>query len=122
MEHEVIGAIIASLGPNNARYQSTSSVGSPKMKLRYLKLLYPDADEAVLFDLLYNCDQNAQDAIERLEKMGYKRKDSIRPSSAKVESVSSVTSEYSLKGLRPSSVMPPKHLQFPPNVADKEKS
>src|SRR5690242_1179893 len=122
VEHEVIAGILSNMGPNHARYQSTSITGSPKMKLRYLKLIYPEADEAALFDLLYNCDHNAQEAIERLERMGYKRKDGIRPSSAKVESVSSFGSSEAAKALRPQSApVAPKSLQFPPNVADKQK-
>ncbi|RWS06299.1 hypothetical protein B4U79_02655 [Dinothrombium tinctorium] len=116
VEHEVIASIIAGLGPHS-RHQTTL-IGSPKMKLRYLKLLYPDADEAILFDLLYNCDHNAQEAIERLDKMGYRKKETIRPSSAKVEKPTSITSELP-KALRPKSAPVSQKLQFPPNVAEK---
>jgi len=120
VEHEVIAALVSGLGPHSARLQSHSLVGSPKMKLRYLKLIYPEADEAILFDLLYNCDHNAQEAMERLDKMGYKKKETIRPSSAKVESLTNIGE--SVRALRPQSAPIAPRLQFPPNVADKQKS
>lgn len=119
----MIAAIISTLGPNYARYQSSSMVvpGSPKMKLRYLKLIYPDADEAVLFDLLYNCDQNAQEAINRLEAMGYKRTDSSRPTSAKITDVPTIT--ITPKATRPQSApIAPKLSNFPPNSAERQQS
>jgi len=119
----VIAGLISSLGPNHGRYQSTSTVcpGSPKMKLRYLKLIYPEADEAVLFDLLYNCDQNAQEAINRLEAMGYKRTECNRSTSAKITEVDSLRGPN--KALRPQSApIAPKLTHFPPNTADKQKS
>lgn len=116
VEHEVIAAIISSLGPHYGRYQSTALCpGSPKMKLRYLKLLYPEADEAVLFDLLYNCDQNAMDAITRLEAMGYKRS-----ASAKTAQTEPKTSS---KAVRPQSApFASKTSQFPPNTTEKQRS
>nr|XP_037270597.1 uncharacterized protein LOC119162239 [Rhipicephalus microplus] len=51
-EHEVIRVLVS--GPNNyiIRHQSPAP-SSPKMKLRYLKLLFPEADEAMLFNMLY---------------------------------------------------------------------
>ncbi|XP_074594216.1 uncharacterized protein LOC141849682 [Brevipalpus obovatus] len=55
--------------------KTSSTLGTPRMKLRYINLLYPDVDTTVLFDLLYNCDRNAQCVIEKLDKMGYKRRD-----------------------------------------------
>ena len=118
VEHEVIAAIISSLGPNHARYQSTTICpGSPKMKLRYLKLLYPEADEAILFDLLYNCDQNAMEAINRLEAMGYKRSASAIAKEAQNQS------KLCPKALRPQSApIALKTCQFPPNTTEKQLS
>ncbi|CAG2112743.1 unnamed protein product [Medioppia subpectinata] len=120
VEHEVIGAIIATLGPNHIRYQSTALCpGSPKMKLRYLKLMYPEADEAILFDLLYNCDQNAMEAINRLEKMGYKRSDT----SGRKPSVKPLDTDFSkTKALRPQTApISFKTTFFPPNTTEKQK-
>ncbi|XP_043236859.1 ataxin-2 homolog isoform X2 [Amphibalanus amphitrite] len=44
---------------------------SPKMKLRYLKSVFPEADEALLLDVLTNCDNSVQKAGIRLTSMGY---------------------------------------------------
>lgn len=77
------------------------------MKLRYLQRIYPDVEENFLFDLLHNCDDNAQRVIERLEQMGYRRKEldfSKPPPPPKI------------------SIEAPKESQFPINVSDKEKS
>lgn len=77
------------------------------MKLRYLQRIYPDVEENFLFDLLHNCDDNAQHVIERLEQMGYRRKEldfGKLPPPPKVV------------------IVPPKESQFPLNVSDKEKS
>lgn len=83
------------------------------MKLRYIKILYPDVDEIVLFDLLYNCDHNVSDVMERIEKMGYKKKEGpIRPTFLNTES----------KISRPKSSHGPKQTQFPPNIFEKQKS
>ncbi|CAG2161972.1 unnamed protein product [Oppiella nova] len=120
IEHEVIAAIIATLGPNHIRYQSSSAIcpGSPKMKLRYLKLMYPEADEAVLFDLLYNCDQNAMEAMNRLEKMGYKRTES----SGKTSSAKPLDTDFSkTKPFRPQTAPIASRASFPPNTAEKHK-
>ncbi|XP_054159537.1 uncharacterized protein LOC128957750 [Oppia nitens] len=119
VEHEVIAAIVASLGPNHIRYQSTGAApGSPMMKLRYLKLLYPDPDEAILFDLLYNCDQNAMEAINRLEAMGYKRSDTIKTLSAKQAADSSATKTPQRPTKAPFVL---KTTYFPPNTTEKQK-
>lgn len=119
----MISGIISTLGPNHVRYQSKGEVcpGSPKMKLRYLKLMYPEADEAILFDLLYNCDQNAMEAINRLESMGYKRSEANRISSAKLTETDSTKTPS--RALRPQSApIGPKFTFFPPNVNEKQKS
>jgi len=82
--------------------------------------MYPEADEAVLFDLLYNCDQNAMEAINRLEVMGYKRTESSRISSAKLPESDWKTPS---KAFSPQSApFAMKTTHFPPNTAEKQKS
>ncbi|KAI1301515.1 hypothetical protein HDE_02952 [Halotydeus destructor] len=121
VEHEVIAALVAGLGPQGDRRQVPVH-GSPKMKLRYLKLVYPEADEAILFDLLYNCDHNAQTAIERLDKMGYTKLDILgRPSSAKVETLSSIGPDAARAIRAQSAPHGPRTLIFPPSVTDKQR-
>ena len=73
------------------------------MKLRYIKLLYPEVDEAVLFDLLYNCDHNAQTCIQRLEKMGYKRKEIVPRS--KIKPAAEPIIARDTKPIRPKTVL-----------------
>merc|ERR1719422_2570174 len=48
---------------------------SPKMKLRYLKSVFPTVEEYLLLDVLSNSDNNVQKAAERLVKMGYVKRD-----------------------------------------------
>ncbi|KAG1705482.1 hypothetical protein GQR58_003859 [Nymphon striatum] len=68
--------------------RSSSGRSSPKMKLRYLKSCFPEADEAILFDVLINCDNQTQDSMTRLTTMGYKKQDSPVPKSSKTSNES----------------------------------
>ncbi|XP_020715066.1 uncharacterized protein LOC101451396 isoform X3 [Ceratitis capitata] len=52
---------------------------SPKMKLRYMKTIFPKADEMVLLDILASSDNNVQTASEKLISMGYTKRDFIPP-------------------------------------------
>lgn len=66
-------------------------------------------EENFLFDLLHNCDDNAMHVIERLEQMGYRRKEldfSRPPPPPKLVKISP----------------PGKESEFPINVSDKERS
>jgi len=48
---------------------------SPKMKLRYLKSVFPTVEEYLLLDVLTNNDNNVQKAADKLVKMGYVKRD-----------------------------------------------
>ncbi|ALC44183.1 CG10508 [Drosophila busckii] len=48
---------------------------SPKMKLRYMKNIFPKADEMLLLDVLANADNNVQFASEKLQTLGYIKRD-----------------------------------------------
>ncbi|XP_055696155.1 uncharacterized protein LOC129797520 isoform X2 [Lutzomyia longipalpis] len=52
---------------------------SPKMKLRYLKSIFPKAEETLLLDVLANADNHVQKASEELTAMGYEKKDTTIP-------------------------------------------
>ncbi|XP_059477897.1 uncharacterized protein LOC132198117 isoform X1 [Neocloeon triangulifer] len=52
---------------------------SPKMKLRYMKGLFPNAEETLLLDVLSNADNNVQKASEKLASMGFEKRDSPPP-------------------------------------------
>lgn len=46
---------------------------------RYLKSIYPKADETLLLDILANADNNVQKASEQLGSMGYEKRDTTAP-------------------------------------------
>ncbi|XP_067127249.1 uncharacterized protein [Centruroides vittatus] len=120
-EHEVIAALAAgSSRGSNSRHQSPHP-SSPKMKLRYLKLVFPEADEAVLFDVLHNCDNNAQEASNRLIAMGYNKRDTpiTRPNSGQKPNQQQSRPPSDIQ--RPT--LPPERpiTVTPPSAADKNK-
>ncbi|XP_012259953.2 uncharacterized protein LOC105688341 isoform X2 [Athalia rosae] len=53
---------------------------SPKMKLRYLKNVFPKADETILLDILEQSDNNVQKASEKLIELGYEKRNPTGPS------------------------------------------
>ncbi|XP_044588135.1 uncharacterized protein LOC123267530 isoform X2 [Cotesia glomerata] len=53
---------------------------SPKMKLRYLKNVFPKVDETLLLDILEQSDNNVQKASEKLIEQGYEKKNPTGPS------------------------------------------
>ncbi|XP_049692607.1 uncharacterized protein LOC110377584 isoform X3 [Helicoverpa armigera] len=50
---------------------------SPKMKLKYLKSIFPKAEETLILDVLANKDNNVQKASEELIGMGFNKKETI---------------------------------------------
>ena len=65
---------------------------------RYLKNVYPSAEETFLLDLLSGCDNNVQEASERLSELGYAKRDTPVPGSkslAKKDKPSDVISPMS---------------------------
>ncbi|XP_028177681.1 uncharacterized protein LOC114365345 isoform X2 [Ostrinia furnacalis] len=50
---------------------------SPKMKLKYLKSIFPKAEETLILDVLANKDNNVQKASEELITMGFTKKETI---------------------------------------------
>lgn len=46
---------------------------------RYLKSIFPKADETLLLDILANADNNVQIASEKLLSMGYEKRDNTAP-------------------------------------------
>ncbi|GJQ68686.1 hypothetical protein Trydic_g17226 [Trypoxylus dichotomus] len=51
---------------------------SPKLKLRYMKCIFPKAEETIILDVLTSSDNNIQKASEWLKKMGYEKRDPIK--------------------------------------------
>ncbi|XP_050447825.1 uncharacterized protein LOC126849731 isoform X2 [Cataglyphis hispanica] len=52
---------------------------SPKMKLRYLKSIFPKVDETILLDILEQSDNNVQKASEKLIDLGYEKRNTTFP-------------------------------------------
>ncbi|CAG9781686.1 unnamed protein product [Diatraea saccharalis] len=50
---------------------------SPKMKLKYLKSIFPKAEETLILDVLANKDNNVQKASEELISMGFPKKETV---------------------------------------------
>ena len=120
IEHETIAAILYSQSSKGFRFDSTRKPGSPRIKLRYLKLLFPAVDEDKLFDLLYNNEHNAQIVIDSLERMGYKKEDRIdlKTLGGDGKKFTDHPPATTVKTIRPTSVP----LQFPVTAAERAKS
>lgn len=43
------------------------------MKLKYMKGIFPAADETILLDVLASCENNVQRASEKLMRKGFSR-------------------------------------------------
>ncbi|XP_076388131.1 uncharacterized protein LOC100875873 isoform X2 [Megachile rotundata] len=54
---------------------------SPKMKLRYLKNVFPKVEETMLLDILEQSDNNVQKASEKLIDLGYEKRNPTAPRS-----------------------------------------
>ncbi|XP_035790852.1 uncharacterized protein LOC118466076 isoform X5 [Anopheles albimanus] len=52
---------------------------SPKMKLRYMKSIFPKAEETLILDVLANADNNVQTASQQLLQMGYDKREQPVP-------------------------------------------
>ncbi|XP_053624925.1 uncharacterized protein LOC128683375 isoform X6 [Plodia interpunctella] len=50
---------------------------SPKMKLKYMKSIFPKAEETLILDILANKDNNVQKASEELISMGFQKKETV---------------------------------------------
>ncbi|KAG7166015.1 uncharacterized protein LOC121870007 isoform X2 [Homarus americanus] len=59
------------------RHSPRPSPHSPKIKLRYLKGIFPKVDPTVILDVLTQCNYNVKDASEKMILMGHEKKDTI---------------------------------------------
>ncbi|KAL1516682.1 hypothetical protein ABEB36_000562 [Hypothenemus hampei] len=59
--------------------KSTSNLhSSPKLKLRYMKSLFPHADETIILECLQNNENSIQKTSENLNEMGYRKRESVK--------------------------------------------
>ncbi|PNF27643.1 hypothetical protein B7P43_G15406 [Cryptotermes secundus] len=89
---------------------------SPKMKLRYLKSVFPKVEETLLLDILSNSDNNVQKATEKLIAMGFEKRDTPPPrlTTRKNEEQQKVMQEH-----RPALPTPPPRMK---SLEEKQKS
>ncbi|XP_015043460.2 uncharacterized protein [Drosophila pseudoobscura] len=73
------GAVPPALHGSPQWRSSPKPHSSPKMKLRYMKNIFPKADEMLLLDILANADNNVQFASEKLISLGYTKRDMQQP-------------------------------------------
>ncbi|KAK3869486.1 hypothetical protein Pcinc_025206 [Petrolisthes cinctipes] len=59
------------------RHSPRPSPHSPKIKLRYLKGIFPKVEPTVILDILTQCNYNVKDTSEKLTQMGYEKKDTM---------------------------------------------
>ncbi|XP_017096118.2 uncharacterized protein [Drosophila bipectinata] len=74
------GSAVASALHGSPQWRSSPRPhSSPKMKLRYMKNIFPKADEMLLLDVLANADNNVQYASEKLISLGYTKREMQLP-------------------------------------------
>uniref|UniRef100_A0A182QQJ4 WW domain-containing protein n=1 Tax=Anopheles farauti TaxID=69004 RepID=A0A182QQJ4_9DIPT len=66
-------------GPADGYRSSPKPHSSPKMKLRYMKSIFPKAEETLILDVLANADNNVQTASQQLLSMGYDKREQPVP-------------------------------------------
>ncbi|XP_023163390.2 uncharacterized protein LOC111594360 isoform X3 [Drosophila hydei] len=74
-----VGVVAMGLHGSPQWRSSPKPHSSPKMKLRYMKNIFPKADEMLLLDILANADNNVQFASEKLISLGYVKRDMQQP-------------------------------------------
>ncbi|XP_050721965.1 uncharacterized protein LOC127001472 isoform X3 [Eriocheir sinensis] len=59
------------------RYSPRPTPHSPKIKLRYLKGIFPKVEPTVILDVLTQCNYNVKDASEKLVLLGHDKKETV---------------------------------------------
>ncbi|XP_063865244.1 uncharacterized protein LOC135103124 isoform X4 [Scylla paramamosain] len=59
------------------RHSPRSTPHSPKIKLRYLKGIFPKVEPTIILDVLTQCNYNVKDTCEKLVLLGYDKKDTV---------------------------------------------
>ncbi|XP_030765795.1 uncharacterized protein LOC115889849 isoform X2 [Sitophilus oryzae] len=77
----ILRGLVGSQGFRN----SPKPHSSPKLKLRYMKSIFPNADETIILEVLQNNENSIQKSSDVLKDMGYNKKDTMKPPIQKVE-------------------------------------
>ncbi|XP_069945398.1 uncharacterized protein [Cherax quadricarinatus] len=59
------------------RHSPRPSPHSPKIKLRYLKGIFPKVEPAVILDVLTQCNYSVKDACEKMILLGHEKKETV---------------------------------------------
>ncbi|XP_066148142.1 uncharacterized protein [Euwallacea fornicatus] len=70
---------------------------SPKLKLRYMKSIFPHADETIILECLQNNDNSIQMTSEKLSEMGYSKKEKMKPATPTSKSKTEEKKEVSVE-------------------------
>ncbi|KAF5276467.1 hypothetical protein FQA39_LY06536 [Lamprigera yunnana] len=73
-------------GSSSEAYRNSPKPHSPKLKLRYMKFIFPKADETMILDILSNNDNNIQKVSEILLDMGFEKRENAKPVRAMIKS------------------------------------
>ncbi|CAH0547723.1 unnamed protein product [Brassicogethes aeneus] len=73
------------MGGDAAYRSSPRPHSSPKLKLRYMKSIFPQAEETVILEVLQNNDNNIQKTSENLKEMGFDKKDTVKAAQQKLD-------------------------------------
>ncbi|XP_068975141.1 uncharacterized protein [Bombus flavifrons] len=69
---------------------------SPKIKLRYLKNVFPKVEETMLLDILEQSDNNVQKASEKLIDLGYEKRNPTAPKSLRRKEEEQINNEQAV--------------------------
>ncbi|XP_044259453.1 uncharacterized protein LOC123007793 isoform X4 [Tribolium madens] len=69
----------------SAMFPTVSETHIRLLMKKYMKSIFPQADETVILDILYNNESNIQKASEILSEMGFNRKDTVKAAQLKME-------------------------------------
>ncbi|XP_031631281.1 uncharacterized protein LOC116345757 isoform X5 [Contarinia nasturtii] len=69
----------AAVAKINTMFPTASDAHIRLLLKKYLKSIYPKAEEMLLLDILANADNNVQKASEKLSSMGYEKRDTTTP-------------------------------------------
>ncbi|XP_060520465.1 uncharacterized protein LOC132698433 isoform X4 [Cylas formicarius] len=67
----------------SAMFPTVSETHIKMLLKKYMKSIFPNADETVILEVLQNNDSNIQKTSETLKEMGYSKKDHFKPATPK---------------------------------------
>ncbi|XP_048524789.1 uncharacterized protein LOC109545743 [Dendroctonus ponderosae] len=79
LQNTVKEALSRTGSPRFGAYRSSPNPhSSPKLKLRYMKSIFPNADETLILECLQNNENSIQKTSETLNEKGYSKRDTVK--------------------------------------------